>query len=122
MDKDQIIKLMMENDSYKENIEDILDLYFRENPNSLEEWDKWFTEGLEARKENYEALIVEYSVRTRVVVDSFLDEGGKEMQAMRMARANILKDPESYLIGENIVEIVPDESLPFDPMEDIPAY
>ena len=64
------------------------------------------------------AMIVEYSIRTRVLVDADKDENIQQIQAMTKARNNILEDPESYLLWDNVIEIEEDEECPYDPEYD----
>lgn len=43
MDTENVIKLLIDNSKeYKGNIEEILSKYFEQNPESLQEWKKWF--------------------------------------------------------------------------------
>lgn len=60
------------------------------------------------------AFLVDFNVRTRVVVD--LDgktEEEVDEAAIAAARQNILSDAENYIIGDNCTEIEPDEECPF---------
>lgn len=59
------------------------------------------------------AFLVDFSVRTRVIVD--LDGKTKEEiddAAIAAARQNILSDAGNYIIGDNCTGIEPDEECP----------
>lgn len=118
MDKEDVIRYLMETDDYKENIEEILNCYFRQNPDAFKAWEEWFEEGLKAQAGNKKAKIVEFSIRTRVLVDAFADQDVQELQAFHSARNNILEAPETYLYIENMCELEDDEECPYDPEYD----
>lgn len=69
------------------------------------------------------ALLVDFSVRTRIVadipcgksVDEFLEDDAGFDEVVSRARANILAAPQDYLSGDNAVDIVEDEEMPYDP-------
>lgn len=61
------------------------------------------------------AFLVDYSVRTRVVVDvdediDMFDEG----LIVAAAREKILSNPDAYIIYDNVVDIFEDEEMPYD--------
>lgn len=62
------------------------------------------------------ALLVEFSIRTRIVVPADADDD----QAIAAAKAKILTDPSDYVCGDNVVIIEPDDEVPYDPLMDGP--
>ena len=65
------------------------------------------------------AYLVDFCVRTRVVID---DEGLTKDEFIaklaELGRKNILKEPEGYLCGDNMVEYEDDEECPFGTFDD----
>jgi len=60
------------------------------------------------------AKIVEYSIRTRIIVDT----ADSEDSIIRKANNKLLNDPSGYIVGDNVGEIQDDIECPFDPKFD----
>lgn len=42
MTKEEVIDELLDNPDYKENLGEILHIFFEQNPKSLKEWKNWF--------------------------------------------------------------------------------
>ncbi len=64
------------------------------------------------------AVLVDFGIRTRVIVDGDVNGNYDEDKAVEKAIEKIKNNIDDYIIGDNFIETFEDNEFPFDPTND----